>query len=285
MKPVIALLIITALLISGCAQQDTQQDTEKDTQDSRVDAEKDSKQDTQQDSKQDTEESEEDTEDSEQDTEKEYSTPSVKSITVIAEFGKSLDWCPTNNLIACGKMGDDSYYDVCIMNPDGSDERILTTSGCPQKHNGNPVWHPSGEYIAFTSQNEDAVCDECDRVAIPGRGINCNLWVVTKDGSTFWQLTNYPSSATNPKGVIHPQFSHDGKRLLWAERLQNKRGTPWGEWVLKVADFVIEDECYLKNIQSYQPGESLRFYESHAFSKDDTKILFSGNLLENQLEI
>ncbi|MBU7017413.1 MAG: PD40 domain-containing protein [Theionarchaea archaeon] len=285
MKPVIALLIIAALLISGCAQQDTQQVSEKDTKDSRVDTKKESEQDTQQDLEEDTqEESEEDTEESELHTEQEYSTPLVKSITTIVEFGKSLDWCHTNNLIACGKMGDDSYYDVCIMNPDGSDERIITTSGCPQKHNGNPVWHPSGEYIVFTSQNEDAVCDECDRVAIPGRGINCNLWVVTEDGNTFWQLTNYTSSATNPKGVIHPQFSHDGKKLLWAERVQNKRNTPWGEWVLKVADFIIEDECYLKNTQSYQPGEALRFYESHAFSKDDTKILFSGNLIEDQLE-
>ena len=255
MKTVMALVVIAALLISGCAQQDTKKDSREDTE-----------------------------KDSGQDTEKVYSIPLVKSITTLVEYGKSLDWCYTNNMIACGKKGDDSYYDVCILNADGSDERYLTLSGCPQKHNGNPVWHPSGEYIVFTSQNEDAICDECDRVGIPGRGINCNLWVVTKDGSTFWQLTFYPSSATNPKGVIHPQFSHDGKRLLWAERLRNKRGTPWGEWVLKVADFAIDDGCYLENIQSYQPGEAFRFYESHAFSKDDKKILFSGNLVEDQPE-
>jgi Tol biopolymer transport system component len=210
---------------------------------------------------------------------------STVSFTTIVEYGKSLDWCPANNLIAFGKRGDDSYYDVYVMNPDGSHERCLTGEECPQKHNGNPVWHPSGDYVVFTSENENVMSSEYDRVAISGRGINCNLWAVTADGGTFWQLTEYPTSLTNPRGVIHPQFSHDGKTLLWAERVGNKEGTPWGEWALKVADFVTEDRtCRLENIRVYQPGEAQRFYESHAFSRDDRKILFSGNLVLNQLE-
>jgi Tol biopolymer transport system component len=211
-------------------------------------------------------------------------TMSTADITTIVEYGKSLDWCPVNNLIAFGKMGDDSYYDVYVMNPDGSQERCLTGKECPQKHNGNPVWHPSGEYIVFTSENGD-VANKYDRVSIPGRGTNCNLWAVAVDNETFWQLTDYPTSLTNPRGVIHPQFSHDGKTLLWAERVGNKAGTPWGEWALKVADFVTDDKtCRLENIRVYQPGDAQRFYESHAFSKDDKKILFSGNLVSNQLE-
>ncbi|MBU7014690.1 MAG: PD40 domain-containing protein, partial [Theionarchaea archaeon] len=176
------------------------------------------------------------------------------------------------------------YYDVCIMKPDGSQEICLTDKECPQKHNGNPVWHPSGQYIVFTSENGDVTGHEYDRVSIPGRGINCNLWAVTPDGETFWQLTEYRTSFTNPRGVIHPQFSHDGRTLMWAERVGNKEGTPWGEWALKVADFVADGNCRLENIKTYQPGESLRFYETHAFSGDDTRILFSGNLLSDQLE-
>ncbi|MBU7014691.1 MAG: hypothetical protein HXS43_07670, partial [Theionarchaea archaeon] len=65
----------------------------------------------------------------------------VAAISVIVEYGKSLDWCPANDLIAFGKMREDSYYDVCIMKPDGSQEICLTDKECPQKHNGNPVWH------------------------------------------------------------------------------------------------------------------------------------------------
>lgn len=202
----------------------------------------------------------------------------------IVENGKSLDWCRANDLITYEKLNG-SYYDVYTIRPDGSNEKCLTNnSKAPQKHNGNPVWHPSTKYIVFTAQNEDATCKECDDVAIPGRGVNCNLWVMTSDGKTYWQLTSYPTTS-DPKGVIHPQFSNSGKKLMWAERLKGKKGTPWGEWALKVADFVIDGKGpRLENIRTYQPGEAKRFYESHAFSKDDTKILFSGNLVSGQLE-
>ncbi|HEC94929.1 MAG TPA: hypothetical protein ENI45_03070 [Thermoplasmatales archaeon] len=89
-------------------------------------------------------------------------------------------------------------------------------------------------------------------------------------------------------GVIHPHFSHSGKKLLWSERIAE--GGKWGEWALKVADFVVEEEePRLENIRMYQPGEQHLFYESHGFSPDDKKIIFSGNLKmgqdENYLDI
>jgi len=121
--------------------------------------------------------------------------PAVLSIITIKENeenGKSLDWCAANNLIAFGKKGPDGYYDVYIMEPDGSDEICLTDKpGAPKKHNGNPAWHPSGEYIVFTAQNEDAGGHLVDEYAIPGRGFNCNLWLTTKDGSKFCSSPSY----------------------------------------------------------------------------------------------
>lgn len=210
----------------------------------------------------------------------------LTEITPIVSSGKSLDWCPSTNMIALGKMGVDLYYDVYIMNPDGTGLTCLTDSvDCPQKHNGNPAWHPSGEYIVFTAENGDVQGAAYDRVAIPGRGVNCNLWVVNRAGTATWQLTDYETSYSNPRGVLHPQISHDGTKILWAERLSNRQGTPWGEWALKVADFIVDEKGpHLGGITAYQPGESHRFYESHAFSADDTKILFCGNLEKDQLE-
>jgi Tol biopolymer transport system component len=207
-------------------------------------------------------------------------------ISPIVSFGKSLDWCHSNNMIALGKMGMDFYYDVYIMNPDGTGLTCLTDSvNCPQKHNGNPAWHPSGEYIIFTAENEDVQGDAYDRVAIPGRGVNCNLWAVNREGSEAWQLTDYETSYINPQGVLHPQVTHDGTQVFWAERLSNCEGTPWGEWALVVADFIIDERGpHLENRKVYQPGKSHRFYESHAFSLDGEKILFCGNLEKNQLE-
>jgi len=66
--------------------------------------------------------------------------PSTASrIKTIVEFGKDVDWHPRLDRIASARMGEDGYYDVFTMKPDGSDMRVLTHAlpGCPQKHNGN----------------------------------------------------------------------------------------------------------------------------------------------------
>ncbi len=60
-----------------------------------------------------------------------------------------------NNLIVFDKLGDDGYYDIFTMNPDGSGKLCLTCNNpsIPQKHNGNPSWHPTGDWIVFQSVN------------------------------------------------------------------------------------------------------------------------------------
>ena len=205
----------------------------------------------------------------------------IKSITTIKNYGKSLDWSTTNNLILSAKQGGDRYFDIFVMNPDGSDERCLTCDKLP-KHNGNPAWHPSGEYIIFTAEKKENPSDaKSKQFAIPGTGFNCDLWIMTRDGENFYPLTNYPIKRPS-KAVIHPQFSHNGRKLFWAERVG--RGKSFGGgWVLRVADFVLDsNDPHLENIKTFQPGKRNCFYESHAFSKDDKKMLFSGNLQPEQ---
>jgi len=209
----------------------------------------------------------------------------VKSITTIVEDGKSLDWSHSKNLILSAGKQYDGYYDVYVIKPDGTNLQYLThgREGCPQKHNGNPMWHPSGEYIVFTAEKENTP-EQDDIWAIPGKGINCNLWAMTADGERFYRLTDYSHSEPET-GVIHPQFSHDGKKLLWAERrfYGNSFG---GGWVLKLADFnTNQDYPYLTHIETLAPGEQNCFYESHGFSNDDRCVLFSGNLLSGQVSI
>jgi Tol biopolymer transport system component len=206
----------------------------------------------------------------------------VKRMTTIKERTKSLDWSHTNNLIVFGKWGKDGYVDVYIMEPDGSNEQCLTCDkpGAPQKHNGNPAWYPSGKYIVFTAENKDNP-ERLKYEARPGAGTNCNLWVMTNDGKEFYQLTDYPIRLPF-KAVIHPQFSHDGRKMFWAERAARGKSFAGG-WVMKIANFVVDSKGpHLENIQSLKPGEWSCFYESHAFTKNDKKILFSGNLKSRQ---
>lgn len=212
----------------------------------------------------------------------------VSKITTIKEYGKSVDWLHSKNLIATSRPLVDEYYDVLIFDMDNPNKEVYLThnaTGAPQKHNGNPAWHPSGNHLVFTAENEDVEGELADFVAIPGKGVNCNLWLARSDGSGFWQLTyNVTAYDDSAKGVLHPQFSSDGQELFWAERVGGAVGTMWGQWELKVAEFVEGDNPHLENIRTFSPGDQNVFYESHAFSHDGQSILFTGNLEGGQRE-
>lgn len=131
--------------------------------------------------------------------------------------GRFPKWCHKNNLITFDQVVDGNYK-IFVMKPDGFSERCLTCNkqGVPQKHNGNPAWHPSGDYIVFTAEKENSP-EQYSEFAIPGTGFNCDLWVMTSDREHFYQLTNLPLYPM--RAVIHPQFSHDGKKILFSANL------------------------------------------------------------------
>lgn len=205
----------------------------------------------------------------------------VKKITtLVGDGGRRVDWCQKNDSIVFSKSGEDGYADLYTMNPDGSNQISLTSgkAGIPQLSNDQPRWHPSGEYIVFEAQDPDLkvplLVKPMERYLTQGgAGFNNNLWVVTKDGEKFYQLTHIGSREAS----LHPHFSHDGKKLLWAAReLQGRRD---GRWMLKLADFLVDDSGpHLANIKNFSPlNEKEAFYESHGFFPDDTKIIFSAS--------
>lgn len=206
--------------------------------------------------------------------------PLVSNVRTIKDAGGRVDWSAARNLIAFDRAGSDGFYDVYTMNPDGSDERCLTCdkAALPNKHIGNPAWHPSGSWIVFQAQNRSPGNDD---LATPGAGIRNEIWVMDAGGTRFFQVT-----ALEPfqAGVLHPVFSHRGDRLLWAERIAPAPG-PYGQWALKLADFrVTGDVPRVENVLTLRPGQQQAFYESHGFTADDRKIIFSGNLEPGQEE-
>ena len=52
----------------------------------------------------------------------------VKSITILVdEIGGRVDWSHESDLIAFSKTSEDGYFDLYIMNPDGTNQRCLTS--------------------------------------------------------------------------------------------------------------------------------------------------------------
>jgi Tol biopolymer transport system component len=204
-------------------------------------------------------------------------SPSRLQTTTAISLGARVDYSPVKQLIAYDQTGSDTLFDVYTIFQNGTSKKCLTCGApIPQGQNGNPTWHPSGEYILF--QNEDTslavpplLAPIWYRASNPGYGTNNNLWLMTSDATQFWQLTSVQSG----QGVLHPQWSHDGKRITWAAKLSSDNST--GEWQIQIADLVWTNGVpSLANIQSLAPFGTSVFYETHSFSPDDKKILFSG---------
>ncbi|NIS82716.1 MAG: hypothetical protein GTO14_21510 [Anaerolineales bacterium] len=201
----------------------------------------------------------------------------IQSYTLLREQGGRVSWLHTQDLIAFDAKGEDRYFDVYIMNLDGTDLRCLTcaTAQVPQRNNGNPAWHPSGEWLVFQAQDPDLSTPTSilsNYITSPGVAVNNNLWVAKTDGSGFWQITEVEAR----RGALHPHFSPDGTKLIWSEMIENAADNQTGTWEIRMADFSIQDEKpLLTNIQASRP-EDLQLYEMHGFSLDGKTIIFSG---------
>jgi Tol biopolymer transport system component len=162
----------------------------------------------------------------------------VADVTVLQESGGRVSWLHNSSVIAFDKKGGDHYFDIYVVDLDGSGLHCLT---CDQlmHHNGNPEWHPSGEYIVFQAQDPDlqGLPQSLGGIyaASPGVGIHNNIWVMTQDRSQFWQVT----SVNHLHGALHPHFSPDGTRLVWSETV-SPHSDRIGHWAIKVADFSCE---------------------------------------------
>jgi Tol biopolymer transport system component len=207
-------------------------------------------------------------------------------ITTIKTTGGRVDWSHANGRIAYDRPGDDGYFDVYVMAADGTGDVCLTCGNpaVPQKNNGNPTWHSSGNFIVFQSEVADSRALQFS--SNPGRGLSNVLWASDAAGREFTQLTQL--SSTEPVlGVLHPHFSADGGRLSWSEMYEAtsfQERQFFGLWRLVVADFVVTGgRPALRNLRKFEPG-SPAFYENHGFSPDGSRLLFSSNFVSSGID-
>lgn len=206
------------------------------------------------------------------------SANTVKIMGTFLESGGGVRWNYKNNKLTYMKQLQDGYYDIFTADADGKNEKNLTVNhpNLPNKHQGAPDWHASGKYILFVAEKKKHAGDSYP--ALPGFGGFSDIWLISSDDAQVWQLTDLPNDYDH--GILLPQFSHDGRKIAWAERIKRPQYLSQlllpGSYVIKVADFIEHPQPHLGNIREYRPGGEA-FYEVSSFSPDDEELLFTSN--------
>jgi len=197
----------------------------------------------------------------------------VKSIELFIEKGGRVDWYKGNahELIAYDTISDDilKNTEVYIVEPDGSGKQCITCdSDIPKGFVGQPAWHPDGEHIIIQVENSNSKHRAMEHVSF---GINNDLWIIKKDGTGAKRIWTTDLN----HAALHPHFSHDGTKLIFAERIPTGVKIPgmgertpggenhWDGWQIKIANFDTETMEIINSTAIKSNGNG--FYETNDF--------------------
>ncbi len=227
----------------------------------------------------------------------------IETQYVWRDNGARIDWAKHGHkYIAYDFKGTDGFYDWLISDFEHTYIKDLTKSktNIPQRDQGNASFHPQNSYIIYQAVKDSALGGDENlawytqkinsKAGRPGKGFDNDLWCVDMSDTSFYRLTTLPTKkttfdTTKITGILHPHFSHDGTKVLWAHLIDGaadigNRGN-WGLWQLNVSDFVVNTGIpVLENTREFKPGGILgnfTFCESHDWAKNDSLVIFCMN--------
>lgn len=203
----------------------------------------------------------------------------VERVRLLKRDGGRLDWSVQGDSIAFDQRGSDGFYDLYVTSmPEGRGEQCLTCAHPEfrKAHAFNPVWHPSGQVLAFQVQEHAGKLRLSPAgLTSPDRGLHSELWVISRDGRRPWRLTRVGERGG---ALLDPCFSHEGDRLAWSERVRSREGR-WGEWVVRAGRFRLQGAVpRLSGVDTWHPGKERRLVLASAFAPDDRRLLLAGEV-------
>lgn len=100
-------------------------------------------------------------------------------------------WSPDGSKIVAGFVQNDNFYDVVVMNPDGSEIANVTSDWTSNE--ANPSWTPDGQYILFVSDHDGS----------------SGIWAMRPDGSDKTKLVSGGGAHLASPSMAMPLYSED----------------------------------------------------------------------------
>jgi Tol biopolymer transport system component len=202
----------------------------------------------------------------------------VLASRVAVEGGGNVDWSAQGDRLAFDRADPraDGLADVYVLDLSSGSERCLTCTIFDFRgaHARDPVWHPSGDYLAIQVQmHARKLRLTAADLAGAASGLHADIWLVRADGRDLWQLTR---AADMGSAVLAPHFSHEGDMLLWSERAAS-RPPPWGAWQLRTATVKLSRGVpRLAGLQGHRPDGTPGLIVAEGFLPDDQRFLLSS---------
>lgn len=207
----------------------------------------------------------------------------IATITLWKDSAIGAIYNKATQTVAYGKPDKKGNYKIFLSDTLGKNETPLTYAGWrSDRHQWAEEWHPSGKYLFCYIEKADYAKENGHKRkpadAIPGYGGYTDLWLVMRDGSKAWPLTNLPNNYN--RGIIHSAVSQDGKLFAWSERVKAPKfgdmNLAAGSYVIRVADFGFDSlgVPHFTNIRTFQPGGIDACNELDGISSDNTHISF-----------
>ncbi len=140
------------------------------------------------------------------------------------------------------------------------------------------TWVPNQQFILFVAEapSHPRISKSAGKISPEiQNGYWGNLWAMTPDGSSWYQLTHYSTTTDHAGfGVLAPIASSD--KVVWA-KLESPAAGPavMGTWRLYEADLVVSGGIpSLQNIRDISTPKTT-VYEPQDFSPDGSKFLVS----------
>jgi Tol biopolymer transport system component len=197
---------------------------------------------------------------------------------VAVEGGGRVDWSAQGDRLVFDRPEpqDGGLFDLYVLDLGTGSERCLTCTVFELRgaHALDPVWHPSGDYVAFqVQQHARKIRLTAAELAGAAGGLHADVWLVRADGKDLWQLTR---AADMGSAVLAPHFSHEGDTLLWSERATS-RPPPWGAWRLRTATLEFRRGVpRLGRLTAHRPEGAPGLVLAEGFLPDDRRLFLSA---------